>query len=123
MKRRLFAGVCLGAALWGAANGCSSSPYTDPLADTRPQIDIKTSNKEIVEGEVTTLTLKSRNTLGRDAEIEWSTTGGDLDTSENGQTARVRFEQPGMYTVTARLLVNDVEMDREMVTINVRPLR
>jgi hypothetical protein len=120
MKRAILA-VCLAA--MGVGFGCSNNRADEPLANTRPQISLVSSNREIAVGDTTTLTVNSRNTLGRDARVEWTTTGGDLQTADSDRVARLMFEQPGMYTVTASLLVDGREVDRESVNINVRPLR
>lgn len=128
--KKLITIMALGlAALYSV--GCSSSGsnksetevMNEPLASNRPQIALIASNKEIVQGDTTTLTVDSRNTLGRDAKIDWTATGGDVQTDDSGRVARVRFDSPGVYTVIARLLIDGREFDREMMNINVRPLR
>ncbi|HYE61935.1 MAG TPA: hypothetical protein VD997_08050 [Phycisphaerales bacterium] len=107
----------------GSLVGCNNNRVDEPLVEERPQISLRTSNREIVEGEVTTLSVYSKNTLGRDAEVEWNTTGGNLTTADNGRIARVTFEEAGVYTITARLLVDGQEVDREATNITVRPLK
>jgi hypothetical protein len=102
---------------------CSSSPARDPLVHDHPQISLRAANEEIVVGDTTTLTINSKNTLGRDARVEWTTTGGDLNTEDGDRVARVRFDQPGVYTVTAKLVVDGEVVDREAVNIEVRPLK
>jgi hypothetical protein len=118
MKRAMMACVLAGAAMAGCANN-----REEPLVAGRPQISMVASNREITVGDTTTLTVNSRNTLGRDARVEWATTGGDLQTSDSDRIARVMFDMPGVYTVTASLLVDGREVDRESVNINVRPLK
>ena len=103
--------------------GCNNNRVDEPLADAQPQISLMASNKDIVAGEVSTFTVNSRNTLGRDAQVDWSSTGGDLKTAENDRIARVTFDEAGVFTVTATLIVDGREVDREMVNINVRPLK
>jgi hypothetical protein len=98
-------------------------PANDPLISSQPQISLVASNKEIVQGDTTTLTVDSRNTLGRNAQIEWTATGGEVQTDDSGRVARVRFDTPGVFTVLGRLLIDGQEVDREMMNINVRPLR
>src|SRR4051812_47089510 len=105
MNVRVLAGACLGLALL-AGPACSSDGGDDhytqrPVAQGRPEINISASNKEIAVGDTTTLTVNSRNTLGHSADVEWTTTGGKLNTEENGRIARITFPAPGVYTVTA----------------------
>jgi hypothetical protein len=118
MKRSLWiaiAGACL-------AGGCSTD-NRGSNAEAAPSISLNSHNREVLAGDTTTLTVNSRNTIGRDARIEWSTTGGQLTTEENGRIARVRFDTPGMYTVTSHLLMGEQEVSRDSVNINVKPLR
>jgi len=103
--------------------GCNNNRIDEPLVEDRPQISLRSSNREIVEGDTTTLSVFSKNTLGRNAEVEWMTTGGDLRTDDNSRIARLSFDAPGVYTVTARLLVDGQEVDRESANITVRPLK
>ena len=103
--------------------GCNNNRIDEPLVEDRPQISLRSSNREIVVGDTTTLSVFSKNTLGRNAEVEWMTTGGDLNTDDNNRIARLNFEAPGVYTVTARLLVDGNEVDRESTNITVRPLK
>ena len=113
----LIAGAILG--------GCETTSQTDraAVAPAPASISMTASNRQIVTGEVTTFSVASENTLGRDAQVEWTTTGGELRTEDNGRIARAMFNQPGAYTITAVLLLDGIEVDRDSVTINVRPLR
>jgi hypothetical protein len=103
--------------------GCNRNRIDEPLVEDRPQISLRASNREIVEGDTTTLSVFSKNTLGHNAEVEWLTTGGELNTDDNSRVARVSFDAPGVYTITARLLVDGQEVDRESTNITVRPLK
>jgi hypothetical protein len=120
MKRAILV-ACLAAV--GVGIGCANNRADDPLMDAQPQISLVSSNREITVGDTTTLTVNSRNTLGKDAQVEWTSTGGDLQTADSDRVARVMFEQAGVYTVTASLMVDGRVVDRESVNINVRPLR
>jgi len=126
-----LAGVCLaaGLALGIACGGCASdnsrpqtTEPTRPIADTQPQITIVSSNREVAVGDTTTFTMNSKNTLGRNARVEWTTTGGTLTTEDNGRIARVQFDQPGAYTVTSKLIVDDQIQDQDAITVTARPL-
>ena len=91
--------------------------------DARIGLNLEPSSKSMVVGEVITIMAKTENLLGRDAEIEWYAPGGDVQTEESGSIARVHFNEPGTYTVSARLFENGRQIVRDAVTINVRPLR
>jgi hypothetical protein len=114
-----------------AGNGGTSETRTDtdrdkvikPLADTQPQINIIAHNRDVAAGDTVTLTVSSRNTLGRNARIEWTTTGGGVTPEENGRIARVQFKEPGAYTVTSKLFVDGRLVDQDAVTITARPIR
>jgi len=73
-------------------------------------------------GETVTITARSQDTYGRDSHLNWSTTAGTLSTEENGRVARVKFDQPGVGTVSAVLTVDGREIRREFVDIRVKPL-
>jgi PKD domain len=132
MKASVFAGVLLGAALVGCGTSSSTSDQrteTDgqkvikPLADVQPQINIVSPNREVAAGDTITMTLNSRNTLGRNVRVEWTTTGGSVTPQDNGRIARVQFDQPGAYTVTAKLYADEHLVDQDAVTITARPIR
>jgi len=103
--------------------GCNANQSTrsDMTADPAT-IDIAASSTNIVAGEISTISMRSENTLGRDALVEWTTTGGRITTEANGTIARARFDEPGAYTVTAKLTLDGREVDSDSVTINVRPV-
>lgn len=115
--------MVLGTLAAAAMVGCNRSRMDEPFIEDRPQISLRAANREIVAGDTTTLSIFSKNTLGRDAEVEWSSTGGNITTDENNRIARLSFQDSGVYTVTARLLVDGQEVDRESTNITVRPLK
>jgi hypothetical protein len=128
---RILGGAILGLALAGCNSGSYNagtnsdndhSGAARPLAESQPQINIVSANREVAVGDTSTFTVNSRNTLGRNARIEWASTSGKVDTEENGRIARVHFDQPGSNTVTAKLLIDDKVVDQDTVTINARPL-
>jgi len=91
MKASVLTSLCLAGALVGCntGNGTTSDQRSDsnvikPLAETQPQINIVAPNREVATGDTVTLTVSSRNTLGRNARIEWNTTGGKVNPEENG---------------------------------------
>lgn len=114
--------VCVGCLALGllASPGCNSGPSSDPQAQV--DLDVQPNSKNLVVGESATLFARTQDVYGRDAKIEWDTTAGHVETLENGRAARVQFDKPGMYTVTARLMIDGREVRRDSANINVKPL-
>jgi uncharacterized protein YfaS (alpha-2-macroglobulin family) len=108
----------------GLTTGCSDShSTTKTVAQNQPQISIVTANRTVAVGDTATLTVNSKNTLGQDAKLEWVTTGGKLTTENDHRTAHVRFDQPGAYTITAKLMINGRVYDQDSVTMDAKALR
>jgi hypothetical protein len=102
----------------------TSTSYSPPGgSSTAPGLSISAFNKDVMAGDTTTLVVSDRNTLGRNAHVEWMTTGGRIMPAENGRVARATFDAPGDYTVTAGLFFGNVEVARDSVNISARPLR
>jgi len=103
--------------------GCDSMKSSS-TGTNQPKVGfaLEPSTREILAGETVTITARTQDTLGRDAEVKWSTTSGKLTTEQNGRIARVKFDEPGTYTVNGMLMVNGREVRREMTEIRVRPL-
>jgi hypothetical protein len=93
------------------------SPYQDV------NLKIEPSRNESVVGEVITFTARTENLLGRNANIQWSAPAGEIRTQEDGRIARVIFDEPGTYSVSAQLFIDEVEVRRDSRTVTVRPLR
>jgi hypothetical protein len=119
-RARFVAGAVVCAATLIAA-GCQT---TDRTSTSSPPVafGIVASSDELVVGETATFTSRESNTYGRDVKIEWGTTGGTLDTEQNGRVARVKFDRPGTYVVTATMHVEDEAVSSESVRVTVRPL-
>lgn len=81
------------------------------------------SQKQVLAGETVTLTTTTQNTLGKQAEIQWNTTGGQIREIDNGRVAQVTFDQPGTYVVSAELMVDGQRWQTQTQTIQVRPVR
>jgi hypothetical protein len=124
LKSAILAG--LGAAMIATA-GCryddrprdrdlSVSPYDNVKMTVHPTRD------RAVVGEVVTFTANTENLLGRDANIEWRAPGGELRIQEDGRVARVIYDEPGTYSVTARLFIDNFEVRRDTRTVTVNPL-
>lgn len=108
------AAVCLG------LGACESGPHAvERTLNAPPTIEVSSSSRRIVQGETVTLSMLNRNTIGRDAFVEWESTGGMLTAEENGRIVRARFDEPGTYTVTAVLIVDGEEVDRDSATVEV----
>lgn len=124
MRRHIPAAAILSLAATALLGGCNTGGGSRADAGVRePSIDINSSHKQIMVGESTTLTVASRNTVGHDAEVRWTSTGGNVEPIDNGQIARATFDQPGTYTVTATLLLDGREVSRDSVDVSVRPIR
>ena len=78
--------------------------------------------EEIFAGETVTLTVRDQDTAGRDVNIEWSTSGGELTTERNNRIARVRFDSPGVYTITGRMYADDIVLS-DSVDVTVKRVR
>jgi hypothetical protein len=122
MKTRIAASCLLALGLAaGLTTGCTDSHST--VAENQPQITIVTANHNVAVGDTSTLTVNSKNTLGQSAKLEWSTTGGKLTTEDDHRVAHVRFDQPGAYTITAKLLIDGRVYDQDSVTMEAKTLR
>jgi len=109
-----------------AAVGCNEhSSYSDnpDRRATTTSLSIEPSSREIVSGETVTFSAHTTDTYGRDADINWSSTAGDLKREENGRIARVTFKDVGTYTVKAALVVDGKTVQTDMVEIRVKPIR
>lgn len=129
MKRssvRIIGMAALASALWA---GCLMSAGCDFDRETRveraqePGLALQATSREIYSGEIATVTAETANLLGRDAEVRWSTTGGELTTQDRGRIARVKFDSPGTYVVSAQLWSDGELVKTDSVTIEVRSLR
>ncbi len=105
----------------GACNRNTRSSSNDP-AVSRVNLTLEASTRTLMVGEIVTITARSEDTYGRDSKLTWSSTAGKLTTEQNGRIARVKFDQPGTYTVSAVLMIDGREARREAVEILVKPL-
>lgn len=90
----------LGLAL-GACEGRGSGVSAREL-----MFDIEPSRSTVLVGENVTILAYSEGTLGRDTQLEWDASGGELFTEDNGRTARVYFDEPGTYVVQSNLILD-----------------
>lgn len=100
--------------------GCDTGPQS---VDTlQPQLALSTTQQSILEGETTTIFAETSNLLGRDVQVNWSTTLGQVEPANQGRMARFTSDQPGTAVVTAEMNV-DGRILREQININVNALR
>jgi len=112
--------LLLGAVLAGA--GCENDSWARTAPSGQVDFAIHPSHTDLLVGETATITVESHNTLGRDPHIDWSASGGKLNPESNGRVARIIFEQPGTYLVSARLLLGDQLVRTDSVTFTVHPI-
>ena len=115
-----FALVLATAAFTAGMGGCETTGNS--ATEGAPEFSIRASNDEVLTGEIVTLTTRSTNLAGRQTHIDWKSDGGDLRTEENGRIARVQFDRPGTYTVSARLMIDDGLVESDSVSIQVKPV-
>ena len=83
---------------------CDSGPEPAEMDDI--VFDIDSSNSNPYAGEIVTFTVDAYNTLGKDTEVNWDITGGDIvKRSKDGAMIQVQFDDPGEYIVNADLIV------------------
>lgn len=110
-------------ALFAASSGgCATTDSELPTSKHRIRFWLEPSHTEILVGEETTVTSRSTNTVGRETVVEWHATGGELNELQDGRIARVTFNDPGTYTITGTLFVDETEIDTESIHIRVMPL-
>jgi len=102
--------------------GCQNDGYSGS-ANEDVRFRVVASNTDIVAGDVVTFTTRSENTLGRDAKVTWTSTGGDIDTENGGQLARATFDKTGTYTVTGQLQVDGQIVRSDSIDVRVKPVR
>lgn len=119
MKSSLIVCAILSAAaVLGGCNNSTRSGNGNTIGTAN--IDIDASSSSIVAGETVTFVARSRDTYGRDAKIRWTTTAGRITTEQDGRIARVKFDEPGTYTVRAILDIDGREAISDMSEIRVR---
>jgi len=104
-----------------AATGCHSMDEYSKK-DHALKLSVQPSARKCVVGETITFFSRTENTLGRDAKLDWTTTGGSLKTTEEGRVAQVTFDKPGTYSVDGVLMADGKEVDRATTVVTVSPL-
>jgi hypothetical protein len=113
----------LGLGVAACNTGSSGNSHHTTGMDMAVGMNLEPSSRTIMQGEVATIAAHTENLLGRDSEIRWLAPGGDLRIEENGRVARVMYDMPGTYTVTADLMVDGRQTLRDQSTIHVNPLK
>ena len=103
-----------------ATAGCKSGPKP---GEVRVGFEVIPSRTTVLAGENVTFTARTTNTLNRDASIEWTTTGGDMEEVQGDRIRRVTFDEAGEYKVTADLLIEDKRVDTEITKIFVQEVQ
>ncbi len=116
-------GIALFAGIVALSGGCAGDEYNEDESIGRATIDIEGATREALVGDTVTFVARSQDTYGRDAEIKWTSTGGDVDTDQDGRIARVRFNEPGTYSVRATLEVDGHPVKSDIVEVRVKPVQ
>ena len=118
--RMILAACVIG--LTAALGGCSTSQTASEKAGAAAMW-IEPSSRDVTSGDTVTFQARTRDTLGKDAKVKWTTTAGKLTTENDGKVARVKFDEPGTYSVRATLQVNGQDIQTDMVEVRVKPLK
>jgi plastocyanin len=102
------------------AAACSPSA---PLSNREVDLAVEQSHQVVKAGEAVTFTARASGVAGRDDDIRWESSGGDLELlNDKERHARIDFDDPGTYTVTASLYVDGDLIDQERAMVRVEPL-
>ena len=121
LPRALASSLTVLALALGACES-SSRPAKSFSESDHPTVSIRASAKEIVVGEIVTFAARTQDTYGRDAQLRWSSTAGELKLEQDGRVARGFSNETGAYTVKAVLNVDGREVDSDMAEVRVRPV-
>ena len=102
---------------------CQSERSGSTAALGPPEFSLQPSATQIMAGQTVTVAAESENVAAGQADIQWAAMGGDLAIDDNGRIARVRFDKPGTYYISATLSVGDMAVETEATTITVSPFR
>jgi hypothetical protein len=122
VMNRMSAALIVG--VLALAGGCSD--YQQGGDSSSPggnaSIDIEGGSRDALVGDTVTFVARSRDTYGRDAKITWNATAGDVTTDQEGRVARVKFTEPGTYSVRASLEIDGQPVQSDMVEVRVKPI-
>ena len=101
------------------SSGCEGHPT--PVDRQAPSLTIDARQDQILVGETTTVFAQTANLLGREAEIRWGTTIGEVTPARSGRVAQFTSEIPGTAIVTAEINIEG-QILRDTVNIVVNPM-
>lgn len=97
--------------------GCESGP--SEVKTLQPSVKLSTNHKTILVGESTMLFAQSQNLLGRQPQINWSSTFGTITPTGEGRMALFSSDVPGTAVITAEVSTADlIVRDTINVTVN-----
>lgn len=113
---------CVGLVGLGGLVACDGMQTRTEGSNPHASISIETSGRNILVGETVTFIARTRDTYGRSASVNWSSTAGDLVPDQNGRIARVTFRETGTYTVKATLNIDGQDVQSALAEVRVRPV-
>ena len=107
--------------------GCESMA----LHNSAPSMSVEATRHGILVNESATVLIKSENTLGEHARVDWSTTMGKITPIKDGMldfrsdkpTAIFTSDRPGEAVVTAKVTLENGKILSDSVKITVNPTR
>lgn len=121
LPRLLMTPIAVLALALGACESSNRSVKSFSESD-QPTVSIRASATQIVVGEIVTFAARTQDTYGRDAQLRWSSTAGELKIEQDGRVARGFFNETGTYTVKAVLSVDGREVGSDMAEVRVLPV-
>ena len=94
---------------------------TSPTTEEAVMLNISPKEHTVNQGEIVTIQVESVNALNKDIQTEWTSTGGTF-TQEDPELAQIKFDEPGVYTVTANFTVNGKPQPAQLVRITVKEI-
>lgn len=102
-----------------AMGGCATNRNDADEPSDRPMIDNQGNMREALVGDTVTFVSKPYDIKGSSEKVKWSSTGGEITTEQNGRIARVRFTEPGTYTVRGILEVDGKPVKSDIIEVRV----
>lgn len=106
---------CAGAFVLTA--GCAAAPIG--AGEPPMRFTLAPSASDIEPGATVTIVPLRENFPEQEAQIAWSSSGGAIETFDDEKIAQVTFDQPGRYSVIARVLVDGEEIIRDTIRFRV----
>ena len=94
-----------------------------PISNENIDLALEQSHTVVKVGESVTFTANATGIAGRSDKIRWESDGGSLQNPNNmDRYAQVKYSTPGLYDVTASLIVDGELVDQEVAKVRVEPL-